>query len=98
MSSNIGYDNSTNGTLELLPLEMALDDKSSMKFSGLKMDVAASAQAQKVKADGYMDSLKLTDRFRRSGAGIGRTERSHPGQQPDQKQLWLLHRRQHPSS
>jgi uncharacterized protein YdgA (DUF945 family) len=57
---NIGYDNSTNGTLELLPLEMALDDKSSMKFSGLKMDVAASAQAQKVKADGYMDSLKLT--------------------------------------
>jgi uncharacterized protein YdgA (DUF945 family) len=57
---NIGYDNATNGTLELLPLEMALDDKSSMKFSGLKMDVAASAQAQKVKADGYMDSLKLT--------------------------------------
>ncbi|WP_095192437.1 YdgA family protein [Pseudomonas sp. Irchel 3A7] len=57
---NIGYDNSTNGTLELLPLETALDDKSSMKFSGLKVDVAASAQAQKVKADGYMDSLKLT--------------------------------------
>lgn len=57
---NIGYDNSTNGTLELLPLETALDDKSSMKFSGLKVDLAASAQAQKVKADGYMDSLKLT--------------------------------------
>lgn len=57
---NIGYDNSTKGTLELLPLETALDDKSSMKFSGLKLDVAASAQAQKVKADGYMDSLKLT--------------------------------------
>jgi len=57
---NIGYDNSTNGTLELLPLETALDDKSSLKFSGLKLDVAASAQAQKVKADGYMDSLKLT--------------------------------------
>ncbi|BCX65554.1 MULTISPECIES: YdgA family protein [Pseudomonas] len=57
---NIGYDNSTKGSLELLPLETALDDKSSMKFSGLKIDVAASAQAQKVKADGYMDSLKLT--------------------------------------
>ncbi|MEJ5058367.1 MULTISPECIES: YdgA family protein [unclassified Pseudomonas] len=57
---NIGYDNSTNGNLELLPLEAALDDKSSVKFSGLKVDVAASAQAQKVKADGYMDSLKLT--------------------------------------
>ncbi|MCK8667305.1 YdgA family protein [Pseudomonas azerbaijanoccidens] len=57
---NIGYDNSTNGTLEFLPLETALDDKSSLKFSGMKVDVAASAQAQKVKADGYMDSLKLT--------------------------------------
>ncbi|MGJ7515274.1 YdgA family protein [Pseudomonas baetica] len=57
---NIGYDNSTNGTLELLPLETALDEKSSLKFSGLKVDVSASAQAQKVKADGYMDSLKLT--------------------------------------
>jgi uncharacterized protein YdgA (DUF945 family) len=56
---NIGYDNSTKGTLELLPLETALDEKSSLKFSGLKLDVAASAQAQKVKADGYMDSLKL---------------------------------------
>jgi uncharacterized protein YdgA (DUF945 family) len=57
---NIGYDNSTTGTLELLPLEAALDEKSSVKFSGLKVDVSASAQAQKVKADGYMDSLKLT--------------------------------------
>ena len=57
---NIGYDNSTNGTLELKPLEMALDDKSSMKFSGLNIDVSASAQAKKVKADGYMDSLKVT--------------------------------------
>ncbi|MGE8065450.1 YdgA family protein [Pseudomonas sp. NPDC089569] len=57
---NIGYDNSTSGTLELLPLETALDDKSSMKFSGMKIDVAATAQAQKVKADGYMDSLKVT--------------------------------------
>jgi uncharacterized protein YdgA (DUF945 family) len=56
---NIGYDNATNGTLQLQPLEMALDEKSSMKFSGLSIDVAASAQAKKVKADGYMDSLKL---------------------------------------
>ncbi|MGY2261253.1 YdgA family protein [Pseudomonas sp. SDO55104_S430] len=56
---NIGYDNSTNGSLELLPVETALDDKSSVKFSGLKVDVSASAEAKKVKADGYMDSLKL---------------------------------------
>ncbi|WP_426202151.1 YdgA family protein [Pseudomonas sp. TWP3-1] len=57
---NIGYDQSTTGNLELLPLETALDDKSSLKFSGLNMDISASAQAQKVKADGYMDSFKLT--------------------------------------
>ncbi|MFJ4192969.1 YdgA family protein [Pseudomonas sp. NPDC089534] len=57
---NIGYDESTTGTLELLPLETALDDKSSLKFSGLNMDISASAQAQKVKANGYMDSLHLT--------------------------------------
>ncbi|MBF4557319.1 YdgA family protein [Pseudomonas sp. p50] len=57
---NIGYDKATNGTLQLLPLDVALDDKSHLKFSGLNMDVAASAQAQKVKADGYMDSLTLS--------------------------------------
>ncbi|MHC8303618.1 YdgA family protein [Pseudomonas sp. PB3P13] len=57
---NIGYDNSTNGTLQLLPLDMALDANSNLKFSGLNMDVAANAQAQKVKADGYMDNLVLT--------------------------------------
>ena len=57
---NIGYDNATNGTLELLPLDVALDDKSNLKFSGLNLEVAASAQAQKIKANGYMDSLTLT--------------------------------------
>jgi uncharacterized protein YdgA (DUF945 family) len=56
---NIGYDNATHGTLELQPLEMALDEKSSMQFSGLSIDVSASAHAQMVKADGYMDSMKL---------------------------------------
>ena len=57
---NIGYDNSTHGTLHLLPLDMALDAKSNLKFSGLNLDVAASAQAQKVKANGYMDTFTLT--------------------------------------
>ncbi|PNA35152.1 DUF945 family protein, partial [Pseudomonas sp. MPR-AND1A] len=57
---NIGYDRATSGNLELLPVETALDDKSTLKFSGLNIDVSASAQAQKVKADGYMDSLTLT--------------------------------------
>jgi uncharacterized protein YdgA (DUF945 family) len=57
---NIGYDNSTSGTLELQPLDLVLDDKSNLKFSGLNLDVAASAQAQKVKANGYMNSLTLS--------------------------------------
>ncbi|MFJ3369081.1 YdgA family protein [Pseudomonas sp. NPDC086251] len=57
---NIGYDNSTNGTLQLLPLDLALDAKSNLKFSGLNLDVAANAQAQKIKANGYMDSLTLS--------------------------------------
>ncbi|SED50201.1 MULTISPECIES: YdgA family protein [Pseudomonas] len=57
---NIGYDNATNGTLALLPLDVALDDKSHLKFSGLNLDVSANAQAQKVKANGYMDSFTLT--------------------------------------
>ena len=57
--TNIGYDESTTSTLNLVPFETALDEQSSLKFSGLSMDIAASAQAQKVKADGYMDNLKL---------------------------------------
>ncbi|WP_460140553.1 YdgA family protein [Pseudomonas sp. S2_E01] len=57
---NIGYDNSTNGNFELLPLDVALDDKSHLKFSGLNLEVSASAQAQKVKANGYMDNFTLT--------------------------------------
>ena len=57
--TNIGYDESTTSSLELLPLETALDEQSSLRFSGLTMNISASAQAQKVKADGYMDNLKL---------------------------------------
>ncbi|WP_434676529.1 YdgA family protein [Pseudomonas sp. D3-10] len=57
---NLGYDQSTNGTVELLPLDTKLDEQSQLIFSGLKIDVAASAQAEKIKADGYMDSFKLT--------------------------------------
>lgn len=57
---NLGYDQSVNGTLELLPLDAKLDEQSQVVFSGLKLDLAANAQAQKIKADGYMDSLKLT--------------------------------------
>ena len=57
---NLGYDRAISGTLELLPVDTALDEQSNLKFSGLKVEVSASAEAQKVKADGYMDSLVLT--------------------------------------
>ncbi len=57
---NLGYDRATSGTIELLPVDAALDEQSTLKFSGLKVEVSASAEAQKVKADGYMDSLVLT--------------------------------------
>jgi uncharacterized protein YdgA (DUF945 family) len=57
---NIGYDRATEGTLELLPLEWVPDEQSSLKFSGLNLKVSASPQGQKVKADGYMDSLILS--------------------------------------
>lgn len=57
---NLGYDRATSGTLELLPVDTALDEQSTLKFSGLKVEVSASAGAQKVKANGYMDSLVLT--------------------------------------
>jgi uncharacterized protein YdgA (DUF945 family) len=56
---SIGYDRSTNGTLELLPLEL-VEEQSSFKFSGLNLKVSASPQAQKIKADGYMDSFILS--------------------------------------
>ncbi|MDO7899859.1 YdgA family protein [Pseudomonas citrulli] len=57
--TNLGYDESVNGTYELLPLDTKLDENTQLTFSGLKIDLAASAQGQKVKADGYMDSIKL---------------------------------------
>jgi uncharacterized protein YdgA (DUF945 family) len=57
---NIGYDRATDGTLELLPLDLVLDEQSSLKFSGLNLKVSASPQGQKVKADGYMDSFTLS--------------------------------------
>lgn len=57
---NIGYDSATYGTLELLPIDTVLDDKSTLKFSGLNVEASASARGQKVKANGYMDSLVVT--------------------------------------
>ncbi len=57
--ANIGYSRSVNGNVELLPLELK-DDKSSVSFSGANLDFDSNAEGQKVKADGYMNSLKVT--------------------------------------
>ncbi|AZF50682.1 GTP-binding protein [Pseudomonas sp. R4-34-07] len=56
--ANIGYSRSVSGNVELLPLEFK-DDKSSVSFSGANLDFDSSAEGQKVKADGYMNSLKV---------------------------------------
>ena len=57
-SASIGYDRATEGTLQLLPLD--INDKDGMfKFSGLDLAVAASADAEKLKITGNMDNLQL---------------------------------------
>ena len=56
---SLGYDRSTSGTVELLPLDVALDETSNLKFSGLNLDVDASAEAAQIRIGGSMDSLVL---------------------------------------
>ena len=56
--ANIGYSRSVNGNIELLPLEFK-DDTSSVSFSGANLNLDSSAEGKKVKADGYMNSLKV---------------------------------------
>ena len=55
---NMGYSRSVNGNLELLPLEFK-DDTSSVSFSGANLDIDSTAEGKKVKAEGYMNSLKV---------------------------------------
>ncbi|MGY2293513.1 YdgA family protein [Pseudomonas sp. SDO528_S397] len=57
--TNIGYSHSMDGNLEFLPLEFK-DDKAAVSFSGANLDFSSTAEAEKVKANGYMDSLKVT--------------------------------------
>lgn len=56
--ANIGYTRAVNGNVELLPLEFK-DDKSSVSFSGANLNFDGTAEGQKVKADGFMNSLKV---------------------------------------
>lgn len=57
---SLGYDRATSGTVELLPLDVALDESSKLTFSGLILDVDASAEAEKIRIGGNMDSLVLS--------------------------------------
>lgn len=57
--SNIGFDLSIDGTLDLLPVAFK-DATRSIDFSGLKLDFANTAKGEKVKVDGYMDDLKVS--------------------------------------
>jgi uncharacterized protein YdgA (DUF945 family) len=54
----VGYDRATTGGLSLSPLEMN-DSDGTFTFSGLTVDVEASADAEKIKLAGNMDNLKL---------------------------------------
>ncbi|KPA98649.1 hypothetical protein PF70_01230 [Pseudomonas asplenii] len=63
----LGYDRSVDGNIELIPLDFAPDDKSTVKFSGLNLNVAGTAKGAKIKANGYMDSVKITGQSEEDG-------------------------------
>lgn len=56
--ASVGYDRSTSGSLLMAPLEMK-DTDGTFAFSGLTVDVEASADAEKLKVLGKMDNLQL---------------------------------------
>ena len=56
--ANIGYSRSVNGNIELLPLEFK-DAAASASFSGANLNFDSTAEGQKVKADGFMNSFKI---------------------------------------
>lgn len=57
---SLGYDKSTSGVIELTPLDFSPEAGQNVKFSGLKMDVDASAHAEKVAVKGGMTNLLVT--------------------------------------
>lgn len=57
--ATLGYDRSIAGHMELLPVDVSLDDSSSISFSGMSMNGQTEAGGQNFKAKGYMDHLKI---------------------------------------
>ena len=56
---SIDYNRSVDGNIELLPFDLAADDKTSLSFSGLKVALSSTAQAQRVTGSGTMDRFRL---------------------------------------
>ncbi|CAD5203086.1 YdgA family protein [Pseudomonas sp. FEN] len=56
----LGYNRSVDGNVELVPLDFAPDATTTVKFSGLRLDLSASDLSAKIKANGYMDNLKVS--------------------------------------
>ncbi|WP_249583077.1 YdgA family protein [Pseudomonas viridiflava] len=56
--ASIGYDRATKGWVQLAPLEMN-DTDGTFKFSGMTVNAASSADAQKFDLDGSLDNLQL---------------------------------------
>lgn len=57
---SLGYDGSTNGSLAFTPLDFAPTPTSTVRFSGLALDIEASKHAAEVLVTGGMDSLIIS--------------------------------------
>ncbi|MDD0843664.1 YdgA family protein [Pseudomonas sp. Gutcm_11s] len=65
--ASLGYDQSVSGTLRINPLQSALDEDTSLDFTGLNVDFDTSAGAKAIEAQGLMDSFKLSTKLPESG-------------------------------
>jgi len=55
----VDYNRAVEGHLQLLPLDMQLDEHSTLSFSGMTMEGQSDADGQHLKGRGYMDHLKI---------------------------------------
>jgi uncharacterized protein YdgA (DUF945 family) len=67
---SLGYDQSVEGTLRFNPVQAALDEETSLDFTGLTLDFDTSAGAKAIDANGLMDSFKLSTKLPESGESM----------------------------
>ncbi|WP_068827278.1 YdgA family protein [Pseudomonas sp. BMS12] len=67
---SLGYDNSLSGTLQIKPLETAVDEHTAVSFSGLDIDFDSTAQAKAINAQGSMGNLRIKSRLESSDAPL----------------------------